>query len=309
MISIIIPVYNSQETIKDLVHEIIKTLNQKYKFEIVLVNDASKDNSEKLCIELTNKFDFVNFLSLSKNFGEHNAVMAGLNNCNGDYAVIMDDDMQHTSDALLKLIDIGIKEKNNYDVIYTNFKKKKQNFFRNLGSKLNDIAANLILKKSKELYLSSFKFINRFVINEIIKYKSPYVYIDGIIHEITNKISSIIVEHKEREKGKSGYTFSKLIKLWLIMFTGYSILPLRASSILGIIMLFLGCILSIITIIEKIFYNNVPAGYTSILIIVIFFCGTILIILGLIGEYVGRIFLTINNKPQFIVKYKKNNNV
>ncbi len=309
MISIIIPVYNSQETIKDLVHEIIKTLNQKYKFEIVLVNDASKDNSEKLCIELTNKFDFVNFLSLSKNFGEHNAVMAGLNNCNGDYAVIMDDDMQHTSDALLKLIDIGIKEKNNYDVIYTNFKKKEQNFFRNLGSKLNDIVANLILKKSKELYLSSFKFINRFVINEIIKYKSPYVYIDGIIHEITNKISSIIVEHKERVKGKSGYTFSKLIKLWLRMFTGYSILPLRASSILGIIMLFLGCILSIITIIEKIFYNNVPAGYASILIIIIFFCGTILIILGLIGEYVGRIFLTINNKPQFIVKYKKKKNV
>ena len=308
MISIIIPVYNSQNTIQKLVNDITKTLKQDYNYEIVLINDASKDNSEQLCIDLVNKYDFITYLSLSKNFGEHNAVMAGLNNCIGDYAVIMDDDLQHSSEALLKLIKKGLEEKNNYDVIYTNFNKKEQFFFRNFGSKINDLIANIVLKKSKNLYLSSFKFLNRFVVNEIIKYKSPFIYIDGIIHEITNKISSVNVEHKKREKSKSGYTTSKLIQLLLRMFTGYSILPLRFSSLIGIIMLCFGFILSLITFIEKFFYNSTPTGYATILIIIIFFSGTILIILGLIGEYVGRIFLTISNKPQYIVKYKKRNN-
>ena len=308
MISIIIPVYNSESTLQNLVDDIIKTLKQNFKYEIVLINDASKDNSDQLCIDLVNKYDFVNYLSLSKNFGEHNAVMAGLNNCTGDYAVIMDDDLQHSSEALLKLIKKGLEEKNNYDVIYTSFNKKEQFFFRNFGSKINDLIANIVLKKSKNLYLSSFKFLNRFIINEIINYKSPFIYIDGIIHEITNKISTINVEHKKREKSRSGYTTSKLIQLWLRMFTGYSILPLRFSSLLGIIMLCFGFTLSLLTFIEKIFYNNTPTGYATILIIIIFFSGTILIILGLLGEYVGRIFLTINNKPQYIIRYKKRQN-
>ena len=308
MISIIIPVYNSESTLQNLVDDIIKTLKQNFKYEIVLINDASKDNSDQLCIDLVNKYDFVNYLSLSKNFGEHNAVMAGLNNCTGDYAVIMDDDLQHSSEALLKLIKKGLKEKNNYDVIYTSFNKKEQFFFRNFGSKINDLIANIVLKKSKNLYLSSFKFLNRFIINEIINYKSPFIYIDGIIHEITNKISTVNVEHKKREKSRSGYTTSKLIQLWLRMFTGYSILPLRFSSLLGMIMLCFGFTLSLLTFIEKIFYNNTPTGYATILIIIIFFSGTILIILGLLGEYVGRIFLTINNKPQYIIRYKKRQN-
>lgn len=308
MISIIIPVYNGQNTIQNLVEDITKTLKQDFKFEIVLINDGSKDNSEQSCIDLVNKYDFINYLSLSKNFGEHNAVMAGLNNCIGDYAVIMDDDLQHSSEALLKLIKKGLEEKNKYDVIYTSFNKKEQIFFRNFGSKINDLFANIVLKKSKNLYLSSFKFFNRFVINEIIKYKSPFIYIDGIIHEITNKISSVNVEHKKREKSKSGYTISKLIQLWLRMLTGYSILPLRASSLVGIIMVCFGFILSLITFFEKIFYDNTPTGYATMLIIVIFFSGTILVVLGLLGEYVGRIFLTINNKPQYIIKDKKRKN-
>jgi len=308
MISIIIPVFNSQNTIKNLVEDIAKTLKQEFKYEIVLINDASKDNSEQICIDLVNKYDFINYLSLSKNFGEHNAVMAGLNNCIGDYAVIMDDDLRHSSEALLKLIKKGLEEKNKYDVIYTNFNKKEQIFFRNFGSKINDLIANIVLKKSKNLYLSSFKFLNRFVINEIIKYKSPFIYIDGIIHEITNKISSVNVEHEKVEKSKSGYTISKLIQLLLSMFTGYSILPLRISSLVGIIIVCFGFILSLITFFEKIFYDNIPSGYATMLIIVIFFSGTILVVLGLLGEYVGRIFLTINNKPQYIIKDKKRKN-
>ena len=171
MISIIIPVYNSEKTIEILVDNIEKALNQSHKFEIVLVNDSSKDNSEEICKKLLNKYNNINLLSLAKNVGEHNAVMAGLNNCSGEYAVIMDDDLQHSAESLVELVSFGIKNKDNYDVVYTYYDKMKYNFFRNIGRKFNNLIANFLLDKPKDLYLSSFKLINRFLIKEIIKYK------------------------------------------------------------------------------------------------------------------------------------------
>tara|TARA_B100001564_G_C20615157_1_gene659505 strand:- start:15 stop:944 length:930 start_codon:yes stop_codon:yes gene_type:complete len=302
MISIIIPVYNSEDSIRKLIEEIIKSLKNNYSFEILLINDSSQDNTHQICVELTNDYNFINYLELSNNFGEHNAVMAGLNNCVGDYAVIMDDDFQNSSDSLLKLINYGLENKNEFDVVYTKYKNKKDGFFRNAGSKFNDLIANIILKKSKDLYLSSFKLINRFLIDQINIHKSPYVYIDGVIHQITNKISYVEVEHETRKKGKSGYTITKLIQLWLRMFTGFSILPLRISSIIGVIITFFGIILGFITFFERIFNNSIPSGYASLIIVSIIFSGSILIALGLIGEYIGRIFLTINKKPQYVIK-------
>ena len=302
MISIIIPVFNSENTIEILVNNIVQTLGENYKFEIILINDSSKDNTEEKCKKLVEKYMSVVLYSLAKNFGEHNAVMAGLNKCSGDYAIIMDDDLQHSADSLLELIKFGMKEKNNFDVVYTYFDKMKYNFFRNFGRKFNDLIANLLLDKPKFLYLSSFKLINRFLITEIIKYRSPFTYIDGIILGITNKIGRIKVVHDQRSHGKSGYTIRKLLQVWSSMFTGFSVVPLRLSLILGSMLSILGFIFALLTFIERIIDNTVPSGYATIIITVTIFAGAILIALGLLGEYVGRIFVSLNQKPQFIIR-------
>ena len=302
MISIIIPVFNSENTIEILVNNIVQTLGENYKFEIILINDSSKDNTEEKCKKLVEKYMSVVLYSLAKNFGEHNAVMAGLNKCSGDYAIIMDDDLQHSADSLLELIKFGMKEKNNFDVVYTYFDKMKYNFFRNFGRKFNDLIANLLLDKPKFLYLSSFKLINRFLITEIIKYRSPFTYIDGIILAITNKIGKIKVEHSQRAYGKSGYTLKKLLQVWSSMFTGFSVVPLRLSLILGSMLSILGFIFALLTFIERIIDNTVPSGYATLIIIVTIFSGAILIALGLLGEYVGRIFVSLNKKPQFTIR-------
>ncbi len=310
MISIIIPVFNSEQTIETLVNNIEKTLENNYEFELILVNDSSEDESEKKCKDLVKKYNNISLFSLSKNTGEHNAIMAGLNNCTGDYAVIMSDDLQHSTSALLELIKYGIKEKDNFDVVYTYYNKKKYGFFKNLGSKFNNLVANFLLAKPKNLYLSSFKFMNRFLIQEIIKHQSPFTYIDGLILGTTNKIGKIKVEHSERLHGKSGYTLIKLLQLWSNMSTSFSIFPLRLSLLMGSILSFLGFVLAIIFVINKVVNNIFPTGSAAIFVAVTIFSGVILISVGLIGEYVGRMFISLNKKPQFVIRnsFKKKDN-
>lgn len=303
LISIVIPIYNGEKSIKRLVEELIKKIAPKFNIEIILVNDCSPDNSAKVCISLFEKYkNIVKFYSLAKNVGEHNAVMAGLNNVSGDYAVIMDDDFQNPVREVVKLISYTIK--NTYDVVYTYYDKKKHPFFRNFGSCFNDKIANLMLKKPKDLYLSSFKIMNKFTINEIIKYNLPFPYIDGLILRTTSNIGKIKVEHQERKEGRSGYTLRKLISLWLNMFTNFSILPLRISIIVGFVFSLFGFGLGIQALIEKIINPHVPLGYTSLIVIVSIFSGVQLIAIGTVGEYLGRIFLSQNKKPQYSIRKK-----
>lgn len=302
-LSIVIPVYNSENTISDLVDLLIRELNEEYNLEIVLVNDCSKDNSEKVCINLYCKHKgLVKFYSLAKNVGEHNAVMAGLNKVTGDFTIIMDDDFQNPVSEVKKLVSYA-KDKE-YHVVYTYYDKKQHSSGRNLGSMFNDRIANIMLKKPKDLYLSSFKLLNQFIVHEIIKYDLPYPYIDGLVLRSTSNIGKIKVSHSQRSEGKSGYTFSKLVSLWLNMFTNFSILPLRVAIVLGFIFAFLGFALGIQTIIEKISNPSLPLGFSALAVSIFIFAGVQLISLGLIGEYVGRIFLSQNKRPQFTV-YKK----
>jgi len=302
-ISIVIPVYRGEQSIGRLVDELVLSLGSRYHLEIVLVNDNSPDKSAAVCESLFEKYpDTVKFYSLAKNVGEHNAVMAGLNHTTGDYMVIMDDDFQNPISEVIKLADYAAQNENDYDVIYTYYKKKHHNFFRNLGSRLNDKMANIMLKKPKNLYLSSFKVLNRFIVEEIIKYDLPYPYIDGLILRTTDKIGKIQVEHHKREAGKSGYTITKLVRLWLNMFTSFSILPLRASFIAGMIITIIGSIFGIYTVLEKFSNPNMPTGYASLVVVVLIFAGIQLASLGVIGEYIGRIFLSFNKKPQFTIR-------
>ncbi len=300
-ISIVIPVYNGALSIDRLVDELIARISPVFNIEIVLVNDCSPDNSEEVCIGITKKHpEFVSFYSLAMNVGEHNTVMAGLNKATGDYAVIIDDDFQNPVSEVIKLTDYMINS--NYDVVYTYYEEKKHSIFRNLGSQFNDKVANVMLKKPKDLYMSSFKIINRFLINEVIKYDLPYPYIDGLILRRTSNIGKIKVSHTERQLGKSNYTLRKLISLWMNMFTNFSILPLRISIVLGFIFSFIGFLISIDAIIEKIFNPHLPQGYTFIVIIISFYAGIQLIAIGMVGEYLGRLFMAHNKKPQYSIR-------
>lgn len=299
--SIVIPVYNGALSIGRLVDELITRISPVFNIEIVLVNDCSPDNSEEVCIGITKKHpEFVSFYSLAMNVGEHNTVMAGLNKATGDFAIIMDDDFQNPVSEVIKLIDYMIKS--NYDVVYTYYEEKKHSIFRNIGSQFNDRVANIMLKKPKNLYMSSFKIINRFLIDEVIKYNLPFPYLDGLILRSTSNIGKIKVSHTERQIGKSNYTLRKLISLWLNMFTNFSILPLRISIILGFIFSIIGFLIGIDAVIEKIYNPNVPQGYTFIVIIISFYAGIQLIAIGMVGEYLGRIFMAHNKKPQFSIR-------
>ena len=300
MISIIIPVFNSQKTIYSLVQNIIGELNKNYNLEIILINDFSSDNSESECIRAYNDFKGkIKFLSLGKNFGEHSAVMAGLNYITGDWAIIMDDDFQNPISELIKLIQFSLD--NPYDVIYTKYESKKHSIFRNFGSYFNNKIANLMLKKPNDLYLSSFKSISQKVVKEIIKYDLPFPYIDGLVLRATRNIGILKAKHNKRSFGKSGYNLKKLIGLWLNMFTSFSTLPLRISTTLGILMSTTGLIFAILTLIEKLINPAMPPGYSSLIIFSLIFSGLQLIFLGVIGEYVGRIFISQSKAPQYFI--------
>jgi undecaprenyl-phosphate 4-deoxy-4-formamido-L-arabinose transferase len=302
-LSILIPVFNSEKTIGRLVERLIKDLGSHFKLEIVLVNDNSSDRSEEVCISLFTKYNAtIRFYSLSKNVGEHSAVMAGLNKVTGEYTVIMDDDFQNPVSEVVKLVNTALN--NNYDVVYSYYEKKRHNLIRNIGSLVNDKVANLMLGKPRDLYLSSFKVLNKFLVNEIIKYKAPFPYIDGLIIQITDKIGKVKVEHQERKEGSSGYTIKKLVSLWMNMFTNFSILPLRISIILGLIFASIGLLLGIYTAIEKLLDPGIPVGFASLFVSISIFGGIQLVMLGMVGEYIGRIFLSLNKKPQYTIRKK-----
>lgn len=300
-ISIIIPVFNSERSIGDLVVRLVNELGSRFALEIILVNDQSVDQSDKACIALFEQYKgIVKYYPLAKNVGEHNAVMAGLNQMSGDYAVIMDDDFQNPVSEVLKLILYAID--NEFDVVYTWYEKKEHSRWRNLGSKFNNRIANIMLNKPRDLYLSSFKLLNRYLVHEIIQYDLPFPYIDGLILRTTSNIGKIQVMHHQREDGRSNYTLKKLIRLWMNMFTNFSILPLRIAIIMGFLFALIGIILGIWTVIEKIDNPDLPLGYASIIVAISVFSGTQLIAIGMLGEYLGRMFLSQNKKPQYSIR-------
>jgi undecaprenyl-phosphate 4-deoxy-4-formamido-L-arabinose transferase len=244
------------------------------------------------------------YVKLARNFGEHNAVMCGLSYATGECAAIIDDDFQNPPGEIIKMVK---KLAEGFDVVYSYYDKKQHNFFRNLGSSFNNLVATFLLKKPKNLYLSSFKVLNRFLIETITKYQGPYPYIDSLIIRSTASVGKQLCLHQKREVGKSNYTPAKLFKLWLNMFTSLSILPLKVASFLGITMATLGLVLAAFFTISwhigGIFsHQPVPPGWASLIVSVLLFSGLQFCILGMIGEYLGRMYLIANRTPQYVVR-------
>ena len=299
-ISIVIPVFKSASTIGPLVEEIFKETGLEIE-EIILVNDGSPDNTGPVCRDMVRAHaGRVLLLDLARNFGEHNAVMAGLNQCVGDIAVIMDDDFQNRPSEIRLLIEK--MQEGKYDVVYGEYRHKYHGWFRNLGSWFNGIVFSMISEKQMKSYLSSFKAINRFIIDEITGYNGPFPYIDGHVFRATNRIGSVEVRHAPRETGTSNYSLRKLMGLWLNMLTNFSIYPLRFATLLGGTTILFGIGLTALVIYWNFTDPEVPSGWPTVICSLVIFSGVQLISLGIIGEYVGRLFLGNNATPQYVVR-------
>ncbi|MEG0408146.1 MAG: glycosyltransferase, partial [Bacilli bacterium] len=222
----------------------------------------------------------------------------------GKYVISLDDDGQTPADEVDILLNKIIE---GYDVVFARYPSKKHSWFKNFGSKINDIMACQLINKPKDLYLSSYFVAKRFVIDTIVAYNNPYPYIGGLLLMTTNKLCNVDVHHRSREIGDSGYTFKKLISLWFNGFTSFSVKPLRISMFFGIIVALLGFILTIYSVIRKIQNPEIAQGWASTMSAITVIGGVILIVLGMIGEYIGRIYISINNFPQYVIKeFKKN---
>jgi len=303
-LSFVIPCYGSEKTISSVIGEIVETVIDNNTYEIICVNDCSPDGVHKVLKDLAENNKNIKVLNLAKNFGQHNALMAGYRHVTGDIIVSLDDDGQTPARDCYKLINAL---NDDIDVIYARYSEKKHSLFKNFGSKMATWMGRALIEVPVNLYLSSYFVCKRYVIDEIIKYENPYSYICGLIVRATKKIRNVDIEHRAREVGSTGYTFSKLLSLWLNGFTAFSVKPLRIATILGLICSLFGFIYGAWIVIEKLFTNSAtPMGYSSMMAATLFIGGMIMLMLGLIGEYIGRIYISINNAPQYVIREKFN---
>lgn len=300
LISFIIPCYNSEKTIENVVNDIISLSDsiEDWDYEIVLINDCSRDNTFSVIRSICERNKKVIGVDMAKNFGQHAALMAGFNQCHGEMVVCLDDDGQTPPSEAYKLID-GLKK---WDVVFASYKEKKHSRFRNFGSNVNSLMLESMVDKPKELKVTSYFATKRYVIEEIKKYTNAFPYVTGLLLRTTNKIGNVEVEHREREVGISGYSFRKLINLWLNGLTAFSVKPLRISSYLGLTTAGLGIVYAIWAICNKITNPDVPLGWTTLIIVLLFIGGMVLFVLGMIGEYIGRIYISLNNSPQYVIR-------
>ncbi|MDR2043386.1 MAG: glycosyltransferase family 2 protein [Clostridium sp.] len=303
-VSFIIPCYRSEHTLSPVIAEIESTMETAgYPYEIILVNDGSPDHTYDTIKSLCANKTYVKGIDFSRNFGQHAAIMAGLRHGSGDYLVCLDDDGQTPADEAGKLLG---KLEEGYDAVYAKYEHKRHSVFRNLGSKVNERMTRIMLGKPAHLYISSYFAVKRFVAEDMVKYENCYPYVIGLVLRATRNIANVPVCHREREKGNSGYTMKKLLGLWFNGFTAFSIKPLRFATVLGMVCAGIGFLYGIYTVVKRLLDPQVPMGFSAMMSAVVFFGGMIMVMLGLLGEYIGRIYISLNNSPQYVIREKRN---
>lgn len=305
LISFVIPCYKSEKIIKQVTDEIdsIVSKNKKYDYEIICINDHSPDDEWNVLKKIASNNKKIKCINLSKNMSRPGAVMAGLNNTNGDYIIMMDDDGQCPMDHLWDIITPLDK---GHDVAMAKYTKYKQSLFKSFGTVVNKIMSKTIIGIPKEIEFTNFIAIQKYIKDEIINFKNPYIYYAGLITRITDDIVCIPMEERSRIEGGTTFTFRKMVSLWLDGFTAFSIKPLRISTFCGFLCSAIGFIYAIVIIIKKLFGGIRMLGYSSLMAAILFIGGMIMLMLGMIGEYLGRIYISIGNKPQYIIKEKIN---
>ncbi len=300
-ISFVIPCYRSEKMIGKVIEEINTTMEgmPQHTYEVVLVNDCSPDNTFGAIKALGEQYPFVKGINLARNFGQHAALMAGFHYVTGDVVVCLDDDGQTPADEVGKLLE---KMEEGYDVVYAKYEHKQHSAFRNLGSKVNEIMTRFMLGKPKELYISSYFAAKRFVIDDVIRYENSFPYVIGLVLRATKHITNVVVNHRDREEGTSGYTLKKLLGLWFNGFTAFSVKPLRIATFMGGASAFAGFAYGIYTVLKKLILPDVPVGFSAIMSAIVIFGGMIMLMLGMIGEYIGRIYISLNSAPQYVIR-------
>lgn len=300
-LSIVIPVYRSAPILPLLVEKIEQQMRDAGlldDFELVLVNDCSPDDSMEVIRGLAERYAFVKGISLRRNFGQHNATMAGLNFAVGEIVVVMDDDLQHPPEAVASMV---AALEAGHDVCYTRYLNRQHAPWKKLGSAFNDWMATHLLGKPRGLYLSSFKAMRREVVAEVIKYDGPYAYVDGLILDVTRAITVVDIEHQARPVGDGNYNLVRSLSLWLKMATSFSIVPLRLATYAGFALASFSSIVIAYLLIQKILHPEIAAGWTSLMATILFIGGIQTLCIGVMGEYLGRTYLKLNGKPQFVV--------
>ena len=302
----VIPCYNSEQMIETVVkgvQETIVTRSEEFEYEIILVNDGSKDKTWEVISKLADRDYHIISINFSKNYGQHSALMAGYRVVSGDIILGMDDDGEHNPKEMYQLID---KLQEGYDYVCADY-DTNQSQFRSVGTRLNNTMATLLINKPKDIDFSSYYVMRRFVIDEIVRYQQPYPYVGGLLLRATRNIATVPLVRQKRLSGHSGYNLKKMITLWFNGFTAFSVKPLRIATVLGMLSSIIGFIWMIVLILEKLIGKQMMLGYTSMMACITFFCGMIMILLGVIGEYVGRIYISINNAPQYVIKEVRHN--
>ena len=263
------------------------------------MNDCSPDNTFDVIRELCREYTNICGVNLARNFGQHAALMAGFHQVKGDILVCMDDDGQTPAFAIKDLLQ-GLEEGS--DVVYAKYEHKHHNAFRNFGSRVNDLMLKFMLGKPADLYVSSFFAARRFIVDEMLRYQNAYPYVIGLVLRATRNIKNVTVEHQDRKAGESGYTLSKLLGLWFNGFTAFSEKPLRVATMIGTGCAFLGFLYGLYTIIKKLVNPMVPIGFSSLMSALMFIGGMLMLMVGLVGEYIGRMYICMNNAPQYVVR-------
>jgi len=304
LVSLVIACYRSEKTVGTVIGEIEQVFkaSQQYDYELFLVNDCSPDNVWPVLKDAADRNERITAVSLAKNMGRLPALMAGFRMSKGEIVVILDDDGQCPMDRVFDLI-APVTGTSDYDVATAAYPVKKQSWFKNFGSKVNERMTNVILDKPKEIRFNNFTAMRRFVINEILRYENPYPYLTGLLLRTTHRIACVPMEERERLYGKTTYTFKKLITLWMNGFTAFSVKPLRLATIFGVATAITGFLWGLFIVIQKLVNPaEILAGYSSMMAVMLVIGGVIMLMLGLIGEYVGRIYISINRSPQYVVR-------
>lgn len=297
-VSIAIPCYKSAQTIPTVVNDLRATITQRegFDYQIILVNDYPDDNTFDVITNLCQEDPKIVGVNLSRNFGQTTAKMAALPYVTGDVLVYMDDDGQHPADQIFRLVD---KILEGYDLVYARFPHKKHSLFKRATSWLNSKVLELNGSKPKGISISSYLALNRVSVDALKKYKSPFPSIGGYLSHVVRRVANVDMEHRDRLAGQSNYTLRKMLGLWLTGFTNFSTVPLRFSAFIGIGCAAVGFITGAIVVIRKLLNPAIAAGYTSIIALLLFLGGIIMMILGLCGEYIGRIYMTVSDMPQY----------
>ena len=300
-ISFVIPCYRSEHMLDSVVQEIVNTMNvvNNYIYEIILVNDCSPDGTFKKIKELSEKYKSIVGVNLARNFGQHAALMAGFHQVTGEIVVCLDDDGQTPAGEVENLL---IKIEEGYDVVYASYESKQHSLFRNWGSWVNSKMTEVMLGKPEHLMITSYFAARRFVVEEMLRYENCYPYVIGLVLRTTKNICNVPVQHRQRQEGSSGYTLGKLISLWLNGFTSFSVKPLRMATYFGIFSATCGLLYLIYILVLYFSVHSAPLGWSSTTAILLLLGGVILVVLGLIGEYVGRIYMCANMAPQFVIR-------